>query len=288
MPPLVRFTCHFGEEQLWANALTGLASVGGTGGFSASEKAFRELFTAGRLTRFDESLETFNTFRTARFDVYRVGGEGSEWLSESLPSPNELSNGLVESASRNWGADQHVVKDERLPFLGNVARLLGFERAEAIVQLLESIPGMNAERLTLGGLRFLFTRGRERISDQHLSYGQKRMLAFSYYVASMRSVAIVDELVNGLHHAWIRACLDELGPRQLFLTSQNPLLLDSLNFESAEQVRSTFVLCHKAMVDERGQLIWENMSEDAAEDFFESYKVGFQQVGELLQVKRLW
>ena len=35
-------------------------------------------------------------------------------------------------------------------------------------------------------------------------------------------------------------------------------------------------------------MVWENMSQEAAEDFFDSYKGGFQQVGELLQTKGLW
>jgi hypothetical protein len=35
-------------------------------------------------------------------------------------------------------------------------------------------------------------------------------------------------------------------------------------------------------------MVWENMTQEAAEDFFASYKVGFQQVGELLQSKGLW
>ncbi|HLM43953.1 MAG TPA: hypothetical protein VK458_08800, partial [Myxococcaceae bacterium] len=85
---------------------------------------------------------------------------------------------------------------------------------------------------------------------------------------------------------WIRACFEALGQRQVFLTSQNPLLLDYLNFQSPEDVRSTFVLCRWEKGPE--QMAWENMTQEAAKDFFASYKVGFQQVGELLQSKGLW
>jgi hypothetical protein len=101
-------------------------------------------------------------------------------------------------------------------------------------------------------------------------------------------VAVADELVNGLHHRWIRACIDALGQRQVFLTSQNPLLLDYLIFNTPEQVRSTFILCSWEGQKEQARMLWENMSQEAAEDFFDSYKVGFQQVGELLQAKGLW
>ncbi|ATB44273.1 hypothetical protein CYFUS_009760 [Cystobacter fuscus] len=139
----------------------------------------------------------------------------------------------------------------------------------------------------LGGLRFYFQhRGGWRVSEKMLSYGQKRMLAFMHYVASAKSTIIADELVNGLHHEWIRACFELLGERQVFLTSQNPLLLDYLSFESPVDVRSTFILCSRDRNSE--QMVWENMSQEAAEDFFDSYKVGFQQVGELLQAKGLW
>lgn len=139
----------------------------------------------------------------------------------------------------------------------------------------------------LGNLRFYFShRGGWKISEKMLSYGQKRMLAFMHYLATARSVVIADELVNGLHHRWIRACFEQLGQRQVFLTSQNPLLLDYLSFQSPEEVRSAFVLCRWEKGPE--QMVWENMSPEAAQDFFDSYKVGFQQVGELLQSKGLW
>ena len=141
--------------------------------------------------------------------------------------------------------------------------------------------------MRLGNLRFLFThRGGWKISEKQLSYGQKRMLAFMHYLATVSSVAVADELVNGLHHRWIRACIEALGQRQVFLTSQNPLLLDYLSFQSPEEVRSTFVLCSWEKGPE--QMVWENMSQEAAADFFDSYKVGFQQVGEVLQSKGLW
>jgi hypothetical protein len=194
---------------------------------------------------------------------------------------------LSHLAKQRWGNDRYVLTDTDLPFLKHTAQLLDFESAEAIVELKDSNRAGNTEVMHLGNLRFYFShRGGWKISEKLLSYGQKRILAFMHYLAIASSAVIADELVNGLHHRWIRACFEALGPRQAFLTSQNPLLLDYLSFQSPEEVRSAFVLCRW----ERGpeQMVWENMSQEAAADFFDSYKVGFQQVGELLQSKGLW
>ena len=54
-------------------------------------------------------------------------------------------------------------------------------------------------------------------------------------------MVIADELVNGLHHSWIEECIQAIGDRQTFLTSQNPLLLDYLSFASPEDVKRTSV-----------------------------------------------
>ncbi|MET0403325.1 MAG: hypothetical protein ABW123_13015, partial [Cystobacter sp.] len=154
-------------------------------------------------------------------------------------------------------------------------------------ELNDSSVGDLVKVMHLSGMRFYFRRpGGSKISEKMLSYGQKRMLAFMHYVAVAKSTIIADELVNGLHHQWIHACFEQIGERQSFLTSQNPLLLDYLSFNSPEDVRSTFVLCSRDKAS--AQMAWENMSQEAAEDFFGSYKVGFQQVGELLQSKGLW
>ncbi|MFY0581831.1 AAA family ATPase [Cystobacter fuscus] len=120
-----------------------------------------------------------------------------------------------------------------------------------------------------------------------LSYGQKRLLAFYYYLATYPTSVVADELVNGMHHEWIEACLEDLGERQAFLTSQNPLLLDYLSFESADEVRSSFVLCRTEFHQGREQLVWENMTVEDAEGFFKAYQVAIQHVSELLRTRGL-
>ncbi|QRK11251.1 AAA family ATPase [Archangium violaceum] len=243
-----------------------------------------ELILSG-VERFDESLEYFNNLGRLHVTFYRRT-DGSVFPGRGtfdIPTGMQL-RGL---AQKKWGADRYVLTDAQIHFLNRTIQLLDIESAEAIIELQDSSKQGQFAFMRLGGMRFYFShRGGWKISEKMLSYGQKRMLAFMHYLDTARSVVIADELVNGLHHRWIRSCFEAIEQRQAFLTSQNPLLLDYLNFQSPEEVRSAFVLCGWEKGPE--QMVWENMSEEAARDFFDSYKVGFQQVGELLQSKGLW
>jgi len=245
-----------------------------------------KLFLSIPTHRFDESLEYFNDLGQLQLTLER-SPDGQIRGIGNLGPRESMNERLSHLAQQRWGDDRYVLTDTDLPFLKHTAQLLDFESAEAIVELKDSGREGNTEVMHLGKLRFYFShRGGWKISEKMLSYGQKRILAFMHYLALAPSAVIADELVNGLHHRWIRACFEALGPRQAFLTSQNPLLLDYLSFQSPEEVRSAFVLCRWEKGPE--QMVWENMSQEAAADFFDSYKVGFQQVGELLQSKGLW
>lgn len=244
------------------------------------------LFLGANSGRFDESLDYFKSLGERRFRVVR-DSNGRIRAADDMDLTSAMREELAALAIKNWGADRYVLPSSDIQFLKRTAELLDFESAEAIVELQDSTRSDEGDVMRLGNLRFYFRRpSGTRISEKMLSYGQKRMLAIMHYLASAKYAVIADELVNGLHHQWIRACFELLGERQVFLTSQNPLLLDYLRFQSPEDVRSTFVLCRRDKGSE--QMSWENMSQEAAEDFFDSYKVGFQQVGELLQTKGLW
>jgi hypothetical protein len=121
-----------------------------------------------------------------------------------------------------------------------------------------------------------------------MSYGLKRLLSFFYYAAASPDIVIADELVNGLHYEWIEACLKEIQGRQSFLTSQNPILLDMLPFESAEEVQKTFLLCSHEMDDGHGQMVWRNMTDESAAAFFRAYETQALQVSEILRLNDLW
>jgi len=157
------------------------------------------------------------------------------------------------------------------------------------MDLVEKRVGESYEIYYFGNLKFLFTRRDGSIINHDLlSYGQKRLLTFFYYLACNQDVVVADELVNGLHHTWISACVQAMGARQVFLTSQNPLLLDYLQFDSADQARSTFITCHSKAEEDRERLLWSNMTKKDATSFFRAYKAGIQHVGEILQTKGLW
>jgi energy-coupling factor transporter ATP-binding protein EcfA2 len=288
--PGARFELDFSNSKsgsLWMLIFSGLAQWSHK--TSAPPGAFSgiiDLFLESTTKRFDESLEYFNGFGELRLELAR-DPDGDISYSGSLDRTGVMRERLIGLARDRWGADRYILTDADLQFLQDVIQLLDFESAEAIVELKESTRHDQVDFMQLGNLRFYFShRSGWKISEKLLSYGQKRMLAFMHYLATARSTVIADELVNGLHHRWIRACFEALGQRQVFLTSQNPLLLDYLNFQSPEEVRATFILCRWERSPE--QMVWENMSQEAAVDFFDSYKVGFQQVGELLQSKGLW
>src|SRR5690606_32028746 len=131
---------------------------------------------------------------------------------------------------------------EGIEFLERVIRLLGFKSAKLRLQRTARRTEPQ-EIIYFGNMRFDFAKhDRSIINHTQLSYGQKRLLSFYYYLACSPACVVADELVNGMHHEWIEACLNDLGERQAFLTSQNPLLLDYLGFESVDEVRSSFVL----------------------------------------------
>ena len=191
-----------------------------------------------------------------------------------------------------------VVPFENLGLLSKIPSLLGFTSGEVRPRLLER--SQEGERITttFQGFDSLFQRtdGSE-VSHVRLSFGQKRLFAFLWYLAMHgapgRAAAqlpiVADELINGLHHEWIEVCLERLRDRQSFLSSQHPLLLDHIPVESAERVRTTFVRCSlEAGAGGREQMVWRNFNEEEAGRFFTAYQTGIQQVSEVLRTEGLW
>ncbi len=231
--------------------------------------------------RFDESLEFYSLLR--QLDIGLVRAEDATVRIEGSPLGQELAERVSEMAGRRWDEDRYVLDEAQVPFLGQLATVLDFDTASAVFEFAR--PPVGAEVRKSGRQEFHFThRAGWSVPDHHLSYGQKRMLAFLYYLDCVEHVAIADELVNGLPHPWLPYCLETLSPRQIFLTSPNPILLDALSFESSREVGSRLMLCRW---EEAGQMRWENLSPELAEDFFASHQQGFQQLGELLLDKGL-
>ena len=66
------------------------------------------------------------------------------------------------------------------------------------------------------------------------------------------------------------------------------MLLDFLRFDSAEEVRRTFILCERATGTSGAQLIWRNPTEEEADSFFAAYQTGIQRVSDILLTKGFW
>lgn len=143
---------------------------------------------------------------------------------------------------------------------------------------------------SFGNFRFFSQHGASPlIPHEHWSFGQKRLLTFFWYLACNPDVVVADELVNGLHWEWIDACVDAIGTRQVFVSAQNPLLLDHLGFDSEDSVAHGFVLCRSAPAGEgRSETVWTHPDAAQSAEFFRSYQNGVMQVHDILRTQGLW
>lgn len=263
---------------------------------------------SGCAIRHDESLDTFkeDILSALKIEVSFVQGVeqiilligGSPWVYDLTFAPASLSEQVRRRFEDKPDAAAMTFSSDGLRFLDEFIQLCGFESAGLELSLLGKYQGgdrlgtevenrRSTGRATFGEPRFLFTRkgGRTTIRHELLSYGQKRLLSLLYYLEASPDHLVADELVNGLHHEWIEEIMKRIGDRQTFLSSQNPLLLDYMEFASADDVGRSFVLCE---LDELDRLVWRNMSADEATSFYSAYEVGIQHVGEILRTKGLW
>ena len=188
-------------------------------------------------------------------------------------------------------SDPFVASFDRLQWLKEIPAILGFTSAALRPRLLTR--SQEGEKVTTRyqGFDCIFQRADgSQISHELLSFGQKRLFSFLWYLAVREELPVVaDELLNGLHHEWIEVCFDRLRDRQSFLATQHPLLLDHIPVESREAVRTTFIRCSlESGPDGRERMAWRNFDEDEAERFFVAYQTGIQQVSEVLRTEGLW
>lgn len=228
------------------------------------------------MERFDEGTQALNTLcnlpfsSPADFFTRRM----QDWLPEAFW--DQLAAAKVQ------GLDFASI-----PSLSAIPTLLGFQAAEMRPRL----QSHSEAKDTFHGFNFLFSRSNgSQISHSLLSFGQKRLFAFLWYLAARGDLPVVaDELLNGLHHEWIEACLDRLYDRQSFLATQHPLLLDHLPIANAEAVKTTFVRCSIHVdVDRQEQLTWRNFNDEEAQRFLVAYETGIQHVSEVLRSEGLW
>ncbi len=247
-----------------------------------------------KMTRFDESLEFFRwVVNEASLYIEKDQRQQSLSMSHSSLLPRrEIPFRLHDFGPGAYPNELSWNDKEFKAFLAPVVRFFRLRDAVMILPLQDKQITDAVDVYIYKGLRFLFTRrDGSIIGHDKLSYGQQRLLAFLYYLDLNPHIVIVDELVNGLHHAWITACMEQIGDRQGILTSQNPLLLDHLSFDSADEMKHRFVLCRSEPAGkhgEREELVWRNPSEREAEIFFRAYDAGIQHVGEILVDQGLW
>ncbi|WP_434421912.1 AAA family ATPase [Nannocystis pusilla] len=238
--------------------------------------------------RFDESLGW----------LYESLGQGRLGIIKRLARPLlapmiRTPKAVADAALRHFGSgtnDLLVLQHSELQFLADAVDAFGYLSATMRLDLLEA-PAIDSRRemYRYGRYEFRFVkRDGSRLSPGELSFGQQRLFAFLYYSAMHPSIVIADELTNGMHHSMIERCLEVVRGRQTFLATQNPLLLDNLEFEDAEAVRRTFILCSNDEVDGQEQMVWRNMTVDEAENFYRDYKVGISHVNDILRSWGLW
>lgn len=216
-----------------------------------------------------------------------VNPDGSVQFRYSDQNPHRIAAAVLEEllAQKTGPSVPRIVPASAVGWLRTFVELTKLSAGELIV----NVDSASGESTTIAGFSLYFTLGGgATIPHNRLSYGQKRLLAFLFYMANCGDVVIADELVNGLHRRWIEVCMDALGERQAFLTSQNPLLFDYVEFDSIEQAQSRFLTCRSELVDGAVQLVWSNMPRDDAAAFFRGYEAEIEGVGDILINRGLW
>lgn len=245
-----------------------------------------ELLAWPPVVRVDEGLTVFDRLvaraglELMRHEIEKQG-EPMDWAYRGLwpvagTSEDELSRVLDDG--------QVIVSREALPMLEALAEAMELRAVDVVLSPVSTANGT----LSLGNLQFRCTRRDGSIdTNSTLSYGERRMIALWWCLACTPHVAVIDELVNGLHHSWIEATMRRLDSRQSFLTSQNPLLMDYLGFGSAHDVQRTFMLC-AGLSGSSSDLPIRNLTAEEASRFYAAHAVGIQHVSEILRDQGLW
>jgi hypothetical protein len=240
-------------------------------------------------SRFDEALGMFSHIGSI---TYAMEMQGDEVFPLGLMSlPTWMPAWLRERVERGPPPNAFEFSHQELEgnFLAKFVALAGFAAGRLRVEVLEKRTYENGGRLGFGRFGFHFTRRDGTELDQaQLGSGQKRLLSFLYYLDVNEDFAIADELASGLHPRWVEACLREIGGRQAFLTSENPLLFAHVPFGSVEELRTALLLCGAGIQEGRERLVWSHPTTEAATKLFEAHKAEGLPLGELLQAHGLW
>ena len=250
------------------------------------------------IARFDEALETFRSI---------VGGPGPHEIiplaeARVVPNGNALANFFgatfipTELLPQNFlSAPSPLTNQTYLPdalpenshFLAPLFEAFGALDVELRPRLVEE----DEQGRGLWRTFDIFVRwpGGLKQRHDHLSFGQKRMLAFLWYQAVYHDVPVfTDELTNGLHSAWVRQITDLLAGRQAFHAVQNPLMIDMSGLGAEEEIASRFVLCETEVSQPGRRWRWRNPTAEEAHELRVAWDAGFQSLSEILLSRGLW
>jgi energy-coupling factor transporter ATP-binding protein EcfA2 len=260
---------------------------------SVSLAAIETLQLQEAFCRYDEGLDYFRML-TAESSSYLAmeveffNGKGSRRSMRGPLNriPRDLFEALIHDRNPDTSPEYFAAPHSAAAFMREFVRLCRFSSATAIAPIEELRSMGRGAIFDWRRFRFTFELAGNRISHAKLSFGQKRLLSYLYYLACNTKIGIADELVNGMHHEWIDYCLgDACAGRQMFYTSQNPLLLDFLTFESEVEVSERLITCKWNEVD---GFIWENLEPRVGEEFYRLYQAGIQHVSDILRTKGWW
>jgi AAA domain, putative AbiEii toxin, Type IV TA system len=240
-------------------------------------------------SRFDEALGMFDHIGNIKYAMEMQGEEVFPLGLMALPTwmPAWLRAQVERQAPSSTLEFPHDGLEHS--FLAKFTSLAGFPAGKFRVEVVEKRTYENGGRVGFGQFGFRFTRpdGTE-LTQAQLGHGQKRLLSFLYYLDVNEDFVIADELANGLHPKWVEACLREIGSRQAFLTSQNPLLFEHVAFGTADALRSSLIHCGIETRDGREWLTWSKPTPEMAAKLFEAQQTRAQPLGELLRTHGLW
>ncbi|CAM4233313.1 ATP-binding protein [Corallococcus sp. ZKHCc1 1396] len=234
--------------------------------------------------RFDESLGMFEHLGAIRYAMERRGEDLFPLGLMALPT--WMPGWLREQVEHEPLPPTLMFRHETLPesFLARFVTLAGFASGTLTLDVTETTPLSQGGRLGFSGFRFAFVRGDGTpVAQEQLGYGQRRLLSFLYYLDVHDAFVIADELPDGLHPDLVAACVKDVGERQAFLTSQNPLLFEHLSFRDAEDLRTSVIHCEGGTG--RGAWRWTQPSPEVAARLFSAYREGARPLGAVLRAQ---
>lgn len=255
----------------------------------------RDLRALARAYRFDEALEVFRVVLGGTSDAtalpQRRTTDAAHWATLLFLVYAPLVPREVRWSPVTANGDTTSIQGdfEACSNLGWAVKQLGGTALHAIYPVTKSIVLLGLSTSTLGEPTITLRRPDGAVSVRLLSFGQRRLFAFAWYLDSNEGPVVADELVNGMHYEWIDECVRAMEGRQKFITAQNPLILDHVDIASVDDVARSFVLCRaETDADGRREVVWSNPSPEQSAEFFRAYENGVLKVHEILRTEGLW